>query len=225
MPRPQIVVRPCHRIAEHLLVVGQTEREVLEQRGVQRFWKRALGDQSAPRGVARIERCDAGEMLLTHTGSDAVGADQHIALLCRTVREMRDHPLPALLDMPQLLAPMITRFRQCGLEQKEHAIPCRHGLRDRHAMRDAAVARKHHAARDLDAEVAVSLEPKLAQDRLQLRLRHDAGAPPGERLGNALVHVGAPAVLPQRERGEQPGHRAADHQRALARRQTHSSAK
>ena len=52
-----------------------------------------------------------------------------------------------------------------------------------------AVARKHHPRRHLDAEIAVGIEPERAQDRFQFRLRHDAGAAPGERLGDALVHL------------------------------------
>ena len=80
-------------------------------------------------------------------------------------------------------------------------------------MRHAPVAREHQPLGDLDAEVAVGIEPERAQHRLEFRLRHDAGAAPGERLGGALVDLDVPPAPRKRERGEQPAHRSADHQR------------
>ena len=94
MSRPQIVVRPRHRIAEHLLVRRQAEREILEQLRMQRRRKRRFGHQPAPRRVAGIERRELGEILLAHGRADAVGADQNVALRRRAVGEMRDHARP-----------------------------------------------------------------------------------------------------------------------------------
>ena len=72
-------------------------------------------------------------------------------------------------------------------------------------------------------EIMVGIEPERAQRRFQLRLRHDAGAAPRERLGDPLMDRDLPAAARERERGEQPAHRSADHQRASHLRQAHSS--
>ena len=222
MPAPQIVVGPGHRIAEHLLVRRQAEGKVLEQLRVQRRRKVLLRHQPAPRRVAGIERRELGQILLAHRRADAVGADQNIAFGCRSVGEMRGHAC-ALLDALQLLAAMIGRVRQRGFQQMKDAVPRRHGLRDIEPVRHASVARIHHPRRDLDAEIGAGIEPERAQRRLQFGLRHDAGAAPGERLGDALVDRHLPAAARERERREQPAHRSADHQRALRLRQTQSS--
>ena len=47
----------------------------------------------------------------------------------------------------------------------------------------------------------------------QLRLRHDAGAASGKLGIDAFKDVDSPSVVTERERREQPAHRAADHQR------------
>ena len=184
--RPQIIVGPGHRIAEHLLVVGQAEREVLEQVAMQRGRERGFVHQPAPRGVARIERDHIGEELLANGRADAVRANEDIPLLLRAVGKMRNDAI-ALLDAAQFLAAVIVGFRERGFQQVKHAIPCGHGLRDFHAVGHAAVAREHHPPRHLDAQVAVGIEPERAHHGLQFRLRHDAGAAPGERFGDALV--------------------------------------
>ena len=175
--------------------------------------KRGLGNEPAPGRIARIERRHAGQVLLAHGRADAVGADQQVALLGRPVGEMC-HDAAGLFDAAQFLSAMIVRLRQRRVEQMKHAVPCRHGLRDRHAMRHAPVARKHQPQRHLDAEVAVRIEAERAQRGLQLGLRHDAGAAPGKLLGGALVDRNVPAAAPERERGEHAAHRSADHQRA-----------
>ena len=89
-------------------------------------------------------------------------------------------------------------------------------------VRHAAVAREHLADRHLDAEIVVGIEPERAQRGFEFGLRHDAGAAPGKRLGDPLVDRHVPAAACQCERGEQPAHRAADHQRASSPRQTQS---
>ena len=120
----------------------------------------------------------------------------------------------ALLDAAQFLAAVIVSLRERGFQQVKHAIPCGHGLRNFHAMGHATVARKHQPPRHFDAEVVVRIEPELAHHGFQFRLRHDAGAAPGERLGDALVDRNVETALSQREGGEQAAHRSADHQRA-----------
>jgi hypothetical protein len=101
--RPQIVVRPGHRIAEHLLVRRQAEREILEQRGVQRGREIRLVDQTAPGRVAGIERRTSGRILLAHRGADAVAPTRISPLGNAAVGEVRDHAA-LLLDAAQLLA-------------------------------------------------------------------------------------------------------------------------
>ena len=222
VPFAQIVVRPRDRIAEHLFVRRQAERKILEQLRMQRRRKILLGDQSAPCRIARIERREFGEILLAHRGTDAVGADQNVSLGRHPVGKMRDHAA-ALLDAAQLLAAMIGRFAQRGCQQMKDPIPRRHGLRDLELVRHAAVARIHHPRRHLDAEIRPGIEPECAQRRLQFGLRHDAGATPGERLGDAFINRHIPAAARERERREQPAHRPADHQCASRLRQTQPS--
>ena len=211
--RAQIIVRPGDRIAEHLLVVGQAEREVLEQLPVQRGRKCRFGHQPAPGRVAGVERAERGEILLPHGRADAVGADQQVAFGHRTIGEMRRDALRALRDLPQLLAALVEGLQR-GFQQMKYAVPRRHGLRPVDPVRHRPVVCVHHARRHLDAEIAVGVESERAQRGLQFRLRHDAGAAPGKRLGDALVDRHVPPAAHERDAGEQAAHRSADHQRA-----------
>ncbi len=85
VPGPQVIVRPCHRIAEHLLARRQAERHVHEQFGVHRRRNRILRDEGSPGRIARIERRDLGEEMRAHGGAQSVGADRgdRLAPCCR----------------------------------------------------------------------------------------------------------------------------------------------
>src|SRR5690242_5511393 len=103
MSGTQVVVRAGHRIAKHLLVVGKAKREMLEKLRMQCARKGRLVHQTTPRRVSRIERHDLGQKLLPYRGANAVRADQYIALLRRTIGEVRDDVPLVLLDAAQLL--------------------------------------------------------------------------------------------------------------------------
>ena len=61
------------------------------------------------------------------------------------------------------------------------------------------------------------------QNGFEFRLHHDAGAAPGECVGDPLVDGDLEPAPLERKRGEQTAHRPADHQRAHTLSQTQSS--
>src|SRR5882757_7185611 len=73
----------------------------------------------------------------------------------------------------------------------------------------AALVEEHDAV-DGDAHRIVERDAEPPGDVVQLRMRADAGAAPGQLLGVALEHVGVPADAAEHVGSEQPADRAAD---------------
>ena len=176
--------------------------------------ERGLRNERAPRDVAGIERHSFGKELRAHRRAQPIGADQEIALRGLTIGEMSNDGAKPRLDPGERLAAVISRGRKRNAQQPIDAVPRGERLRATDFSHDAAVDVVGAAELDRHAEVDRGLYARPSENVPQLRLRHDAGAAPGEFRLHPLEHMGVPAVTRQRERGEQPAHRAADHERA-----------
>ena len=81
MPRPQVIVEACDRIAKYFLLRWQEEGEIRKD-----LVKRALREtrfirRTAPDVIAGIDRLHLGHYRSTDTGADTVAAYENITVL------------------------------------------------------------------------------------------------------------------------------------------------
>src|SRR5260370_28848726 len=207
------MVRARHWIAEDLLTGRKREDHVVEQIAVNRRWDDLLRNERPPGDVSGIERREIGKELLADARAQAVGADQHLPGRGGTPGEMRGHAAGALLDMLERHAATVAFSRKGIAEHAKKPVPRGQRLRAFGLPDHLAGAIEHPPPAHFDAEFDVGIEPHGAEYCAQLRLRHDPGAAAGKLALDPLEHFDVPAAARQCQRGEQPAHRAADHER------------
>ena len=173
-----------------------------------------LRDERPPGDVSSIERREFWKELLANARAQAVGTDQDRCRGGRTFGEMRDHAAVARLDAGERHAAMIAIGRKGVAEHTKQSVPRGQGLRTFGFSDHSAGAVQGPPPAHFDPELDVGIEPQGTEHGAQLRLRYDPGAAAGELAGHVLEHFDVPSAARERQRGEQPAHRAADHERA-----------
>ena len=118
-----------------------------------------------------------------------------------------------LLEGFEAAAAVIVLRREGIAQHAVDALPGGEHLRAFGGQGDAAIDVEELARFGEDAEVA-GFKSKRLEARDQLGLRHDARAASGKLALHALEDIDGPAPPPQHDGGQEPAHRAADHQRA-----------
>ena len=130
-----------------------------------------------------------------HRGTDAVGADQQIAVLAGVVFKYRGDAASVLFDLAQFLAEPVVLRRQRIAQRPIEPRPGAHGSRGRLFDHDVAGTIETNDLRHRNAHGRIKADANAAQGGDELRMGAETDAAPGQGFFIAFEHHGAPAGM------------------------------
>ena len=202
-----------HRVTEKLLARRQAEGQAPAEAFARRGAGGAFGDHAAPRDIAGVAGAGLGRELRADGGAHAVATDEKVALGAFAVGEFGDRGIRQRLDANEGAALAVHAFGQAAAQAPVEHVPRGRELRHGMGADDGAVAVEGDAAFDGHAD-AFRADAAGVESGEQFRVGEDAGAAARQFFPRAFIDLDAPADAPQQQRGGEPGHRAADNERA-----------
>ena len=207
------IAPPRHQISKQHLARRQTEGHAIDEVAFGRIAQGGFFKQSAPRHITCISRLRLRRELRAHARTDAVGADQQVAVCLRPVGEKCSDTVVILLKSLERTVVVITLCRKHILQQAVEPPPRRQRLLQRHFGQQPALRIERGARERVAAQRFVNDRAGAANRIEQFVMRDDAGAAIGKRFADALKDFDVPTRAQQQVGGKQTAEGTADDER------------